>query len=110
MEITEISIRLRPERKLKAFVNVTFDNIFAVKGLKVIQSKDGLILCMPSRKSDDGSTRDIAHPICKDFRAQLEREIFGEYERVAGRAGRAENAPLDDDDDDDYNDTDDDDE
>ncbi len=78
MELTEISIRLRNESKLKAFVNVTFDNVFAVKGLKIISSKKGLLLCMPSRKSEDGTQRDIAHPITKDFRTRMEEEILEE--------------------------------
>lgn len=90
MEITEISIRLRNESKLKAFVNVTFDNQFAVKGLKIIQSKKGVLLCMPSRKSEDGMQRDIAHPITKEFRTHLEQEILAEYARVEKRAERGE--------------------
>ena len=90
MEITEISIKLRNEKKLKAFVNVTFDNMFAVKGLKVIMSKTGLILCMPSRRAEDGSQRDVAHPISKEFRTHLEDEVFAEYERVVARAERGD--------------------
>lgn len=90
MEITEISIRLRNETKLKAFVNVTFDNAFAVKGLKIIQSKKGLLLCMPSRKSEDGTQRDVAHPITKEFRHRLEQDILAEYQRVDQRAERGE--------------------
>ncbi|MBN1482423.1 hypothetical protein EH223_10320 [candidate division KSB1 bacterium] len=85
MRITEINIKLREEPKLKAFVNVTFENVFSVKGLKIINSKKGLLLCMPSRKVEDGTQRDIAHPISKEFRAQLEREVLGEYERVLKR-------------------------
>ena len=88
MEITEISVRLREEKKLKAFINITFDNVFAVKGLKIIQSKTGLILCMPSRKAEDGTQRDIAHPITKTFRDKLEREVFAEYERSVIRSSR----------------------
>lgn len=90
MEITEISVRLREEKKLKAFVNITFDNVFAIKGLKVIQSRSGLLLCMPSRKAEDGSQRDIAHPISKEFRSKLEGEVLAEYERAVLRAGRNE--------------------
>ncbi len=90
MEITEISVRLRDEKKLKAFINITFDNVFAIKGLKIIQSKVGLLLCMPSRKAEDGAQRDIAHPITKDFRNKLEREVFAEYERAVLRSGKRE--------------------
>ncbi|MDZ7315838.1 MAG: SpoVG family protein [candidate division KSB1 bacterium] len=82
MRITEINIKLREEPKLKAFVNITFENVFSVKGLKIIQSKKGLLLCMPSRKVEDGTQRDIAHPISKEFRDQMEREILAEYYRV----------------------------
>ena len=85
MRITEINIKLREEPKLKAFVNVTFENVFSVKGLKIINSKKGLLLCMPSRKVDDGTQRDIAHPISKEFRTQMEHEVLSEYERVLKR-------------------------
>jgi stage V sporulation protein G len=93
MEITEINVRLRNDRKLKAFVNVTFDNVFAIKGLKIISSKKGLLLCMPSRKAEDGTQRDIAHPITKAFRTKLEREVLTEYRRVSSRADRGEMVP-----------------
>ncbi len=85
MRITEINIKLREEPKLKAFVNVTFENVFSVKGMKIIQSKKGLLLCMPSRKVEDGTQRDIAHPISKDFREKMENEILAEYKRVSHR-------------------------
>ncbi|MBN1542064.1 SpoVG family protein [candidate division KSB1 bacterium] len=102
MKITEISIKLRNEKKLKAFVNVTFDNLFAVKGLKIIQSKTGLILCMPSRRTEDGSQRDVAHPISKEFRAHLEHEVFSEYEHVLARAADGDRSVFVDADDDHY--------
>ncbi len=93
MELTEISIRLRNDKKLKAFVNITFDNAFAIKGLKVIESKKGFLLCMPSRKAEDGTQRDIAHPITKEFRNKLEREVLAEFKRAVLRAERGEYQP-----------------
>ncbi|MDZ7725127.1 MAG: septation protein SpoVG family protein [candidate division KSB1 bacterium] len=44
MKITEICVKLRDEHKLKAFVNVTFEDAFSVKGMKIIKSKRGLLL------------------------------------------------------------------
>ena len=79
MEITEININVRGEDKLKAFVNITFDDVFVVRGLKVIQGKSGLFVCMPSRKMVDGSYKDIAHPISNDFRQKMEALILNEY-------------------------------
>lgn len=83
MEITEVNINLRDEDKLKAFVNITFDDVFVVRGLKVIQGKSGLFVCMPSRKLNDGTYKDIAHPINNDFRQRIEELILTRYEQLA---------------------------
>lgn len=82
MEITEININLRNEEKLKAFVNITFDDVFVIRGLKVIQGNKGLFVCMPSRKLADGSYKDIAHPISNEFRQQIESLILEKYQKV----------------------------
>ncbi len=82
MEITEITVTLRNEDKLKAFVNVTFENKFVVRGMKVIKGVNGFFVSMPSRKMPDGSFRDIAHPINNEFREVIERAILDEYYRV----------------------------
>jgi stage V sporulation protein G len=87
MEITEVNLNLRDEEKLKAFVNITFDDVFVVRGLKVIQGKNGLFVCMPSRKVEDGSYKDIAHPIKNEFRRKLEERVIAEYEKA--RAAQA---------------------
>lgn len=52
MEITEIKVfpRVRGNRKLKAYVTVTFDNAFVVRNIKVIEGNKGLFVAMPSRK------------------------------------------------------------
>ncbi len=81
MEITEITVTLRNEEKLKAFVNVTFDDQFVVRGMKVIKGANGYFVSMPSRKLPDGSFRDIAHPINNDFRERVEKVILDEYYR-----------------------------
>ncbi len=83
MEITEITVTLRNEEKLKAFVNVTFDNQFVVRGMKVIKGVNGFFVSMPSRKMPDGSFRDIAHPINNEFREFIEKVILDEYNRIS---------------------------
>ncbi len=82
MELTEININLRDEEKLKAFVNITFDDVFVVRGLKVIEGNKGLFVCMPSRKLADGTYKDIAHPINNEFRQTIEKMILDKYRKV----------------------------
>lgn len=52
MEITEVRVFLKdsPDKKLKAYVTVTFDNAFVVRNIKVIEGANGLFIAMPSRK------------------------------------------------------------
>ena len=53
MEITEVRISLREggNRKLKAYVTVTFDDCFVVRNMKVIEGNSGLFVAMPARKA-----------------------------------------------------------
>lgn len=52
MEITEVRIFLKdsPDKKLKAYAAVTFDNAFVVRNIKVIEGSTGPFIAMPSRK------------------------------------------------------------
>ncbi|MDD2751880.1 MAG: septation protein SpoVG family protein [Candidatus Omnitrophica bacterium] len=52
MEITEVKVFLKdsPDKKLKAYVTVTFDNAFVVRNIKVIEGTKGVFIAMPSRK------------------------------------------------------------
>ncbi len=85
MELTEINISLRDEEKLKAFINITFDDVFVVRGLKVIRGNKGLFVCMPSRRLANGTYKDIAHPINNEFRQEIESLILQKYERVLAK-------------------------
>ena len=59
MEITEVRIfpKESPDKKLRAYATVTFDNVFVVRNIKVIEGSTGLFIAMPSRK--------IKHPCQK---------------------------------------------
>ncbi len=96
MEITEVRVHLRNEDRLKAFATVTFDGCFVVRNMKVIDSGEGLILCMPSRKMPDGTFKDVAHPISAQFRAVLEKTVFACYHKEAAKsaAGKPEAPPA----------------
>lgn len=67
---------------MKAVVSVTFDEIFVVHDIKVIEGEKGLFIAMPSRRSGDGEYRDIAHPINSEMRDKLQKEILEKYEEA----------------------------
>ncbi len=81
MQITDIKVRkVSQEGKMKAVVSVTFDDAFVVHDIKVIEGKEKLFAAMPSRKSADGTYRDIVHPITSDMRDVLQNAILEKYE------------------------------
>lgn len=87
MEITDIRVKKilnenSAESKMKAVVSVTFDDSFVVHDIKVIEGQDKLFTAMPSRKTQDGEFKDIAHPINRDMRVRLEEAILAEYRNV----------------------------
>jgi len=55
MEITEVRIFLKEgqDKKLKAYATLTFDKVFVVRNVKVIEGNKGLFVAMPSRRLKD---------------------------------------------------------
>ena len=81
MKITEVRISLRDDEKLKAFVSITLDNCFVIRGLKIIKGNRGMFVAMPSRKRPDGSFQDLAHPINNETRRWMEDVILSQYQK-----------------------------
>lgn len=85
MEITDIRINLRDEEKLKAFADVTFDNSFVVRGMRVINGTRGYFVSMPSRRRNDGTFQDIAHPVNSQTRKLIEEKVIAAYQEEKQR-------------------------
>ena len=78
MEITEVRIFLKesPDKKLKSYATVTFDNAFVVRNIKVIQGNSGLFIAMPSRRLKTpcpkcGFRNELHSKFCNQCGAQL---------------------------------------
>jgi stage V sporulation protein G len=84
MEITEVRVVLKdsPDKKLKAYATVTFDNVFVVRNIKVIEGGTGLFIAMPSRK--------VKYPCPK---CSFKNEARSKYCNQCAAALPMENAP-----------------
>ena len=94
MEITDIRIRkiVPPgdkREKMRAIVSVSFDNEFVVHDIKIIQNGQKCFIAMPSRQTEDGTYKDIAHPIQMTLRAKIQEAILAKYSTAL-----AENAAV----------------
>lgn len=80
MKITDVRVRkVDTNNKLKAVASITFDDVFVVHDVKIIEGNNGLFVAMPSRRRQDGSFKDVAHPIVSEFRQELEKAILDIY-------------------------------
>jgi stage V sporulation protein G len=91
MEITEVRIKLmqEPGDRLQAFCSVTFDGVFVVRDLKIINGSRGPFVAMPSRKLNDrcgrcGNKNELRANYCNNCGCKLDQE-----RALKDHAGRA---------------------
>lgn len=82
MKISDVRVRIvkKDDSKLKAVASVTFDDCFVVHDIKVIEGNEGYFIAMPSRKTNDGEYKDIAHPIKTEMRESIISAILNAFE------------------------------
>lgn len=92
MQITNVRLKkVNSGNKMKAVASVTFDNEFVVHDIKVIE-KDGLFIAMPSKKTQNGEFRDVAHPINAETREKIQKAILEAYEAPEAEEASEESA------------------
>ena len=74
------------DTNLRAFASITVGGAVAVHGLRVMDSKKGLFVSMPSYSYEDhnGETQyaDYAHPISKEARDAINTKVLDAYEQA----------------------------
>lgn len=85
MDITQVQVYPKEGEKVKGYVTIVLDESFLVNDIKIIYGKNGYFISMPAKKKKNGKFKDIAHPITKEFREQIENAIFAEYEKQTGK-------------------------
>ena len=98
MEITEVRIKLMEDNsgsneRLQAFCSITFDDMFVIRDLKIIEGAKGFFVAMPSRKLTDrchncGTKNHLRSRFCNQLRMPARREPCVARRRRAGQAAR----------------------
>ena len=88
MKVTDVKIRklFDDETPMKAVVSVTFDGQFAVHDIKVIYAREKYFIVMPSKKNNDGTYRDISHPITAELRKEIEDSVLEAFTKALEEA------------------------
>ena len=84
MKITDVKVRIinKEDSKLRAVASIVLEDCIALHDIKIIENDNGLFIAMPARKIENGSHRDIVHPINKETRDLLTTIILDEYKKV----------------------------
>ena len=82
LKITSVSVhKVSGENsRMKGIATVVLDDCFKIKGIRIIEKDDKLMLAMPSRKNKNNENDDVAHPLNAETRQMFEDAIFAEYE------------------------------
>jgi len=72
--------KLDGEGSTKAFCDLMILDTFLVKGLRVVEGKEGLFMSMPRQQGKDGKWYDTVCPMSKEIRKGLEKMVIDEYQ------------------------------
>lgn len=69
---------------LRGVASVTIGGAFAVHGVRIVDSKNGVFVSMPRRPHESATGEkkhsDIFHPICSEARQVLHQKVLAAYE------------------------------
>ena len=81
MEVTDVRIRrVQTDGRMRAIASITLDDEFVVHDIRVIDGNTGLFVAMPSKRTQDGEFRDIAHPINSGTRNKIQEIVLAAYD------------------------------
>ena len=98
----------KPGSTLRAFAQVTLNEEFVVKSIRIVEGSKGLFVGFPQTpdKQKEGEYHDLAFPITKECRNRISDFILEKYAETAedgyqpsGNSGGDQSPPKDDDND-----------
>ena len=82
MKVTAEIKKLFDEGNVKAALSLTIEGVFVVRGVRLVDGKNGLFVSMPSRKNAADEFYDICFPINNDTRLQILSVVTDAYEQA----------------------------
>ena len=76
-------IRFDGGSSLKAYVDLSINNQFLIKGLRVVEGKTGLFVSMPRQQGKDSKWYDSVVALDKEVRKAVGRVVLEAYEQTA---------------------------
>lgn len=89
MKITDVKIYPfdtgRIGGRVRAVADITIEDTFIIKGIKLVESKHGgLFITFPKKMSSKGVYVDIIQSLDNDFTEQVRRAVVDKYKEIMG--------------------------
>jgi stage V sporulation protein G len=82
MKITKVEIlKIKTTNRVKGLATITIDECFVVHNIKILEGEKELFIAMPSKRTENGEIKDIAHPINAETRKMIQDKILEEYNK-----------------------------
>jgi stage V sporulation protein G len=77
---SDVQLTLFNRDNVRALVTLTAGAVVRISGLRVIEGKNGLFVAMPQRKKQGDKYEDVAYPISKELRDELQKAVLASYQ------------------------------
>ena len=74
---------LESDSPTKAFCDLLLFDSFLIKGVRIVNGKDGLFVSMPTEQGKNGKWYETFFPVSREIREQLEKYILEEYKETS---------------------------
>jgi Uncharacterized protein, involved in the regulation of septum location len=78
MEVSRL-FKLDGSGATKAFCDLSILDSFVIKGLRVVEGKDGLFVSMPREEGKDGKWYNTVIPMNKEVKEEIEKLVLEAY-------------------------------
>lgn len=83
MRITDVRVRkIENQNRLRGVASITIEDAFVIHEIRIIEGAKGVFVAMPSRKNKLGVFKDVAHPINTETRAEVEKAVLDEFNKM----------------------------
>lgn len=71
--------RIKEGGKLKAFVDLSVNDALIIKGIRVVDGREGLFMSMPSEQGKDEKWYERVRCLTKEVKVLMERTVLDAY-------------------------------
>ncbi|MFC1709563.1 septation protein SpoVG family protein [Candidatus Omnitrophota bacterium] len=72
--------RIDGEGNLRAFVDIALNESLLLKGLRIVEGRNGLFVSMPREKGKDNRWYEMVHPLSKEVKEEISSAVLSAYQ------------------------------